>query len=123
MSLVCWNVRGLGNQRTVQELAKFVRAQDPSVLFLAETWADEARLRKLCDELQFDEVWVVGRITRAGGLALLWKNSVDIDVDSASLNHIDAIISKDQEDAWRFTGCMEFQKLVGNQKHGTCYVV
>ena len=97
-------MRGLGNQRTVQELAKFVRAQDPSVLFLAETWADEARLRKLCDELQFDEVWVVGRITRAGGLALLWKNSIDIDVVSASLNHIDAIINKDKEDAWRFTG-------------------
>ena len=99
-----------------------MRAQDPSILFLAEMWANEARLRKLCDELQFDEVWVVGRITRASGLALLWKSSVDIDVDSASLNHIDAIINKGNEDAWRFTSVYGFQKLVGNLKHGTCYV-
>ena len=82
--------------------------QDPSILFLAETWADEARLRKLCNDLQFHELWVVGRVTRAGGLALLWKSSVDIDVDSTSLNHIDAIINKGKEDAWRFTGIYGF---------------
>ena len=43
-------------------------------------------------------------VTRAGGLALLWKNSMDIVVDSASLNHIDVIINKGKDDAWRFTG-------------------
>uniref|UniRef100_A0A7N2L0X4 DUF4283 domain-containing protein n=1 Tax=Quercus lobata TaxID=97700 RepID=A0A7N2L0X4_QUELO len=42
---------------------------------LAETWADKTRLDKLCDELNFDEKWVVDRITRAGGLALFWKSS------------------------------------------------
>ena len=99
MSFMCWNMRGLGNKRTVQELAKFVRAQDPSVLFLAETWADEARLKRLCDELQYDEVWVVRRVTRAGCLALFWKNLVDMEVDSASLNHIDTIINKGKADA------------------------
>lgn len=76
-----------------------MRAQDPSILFLAETWADEARLLKLHDDLQFDELWVVDRVTGAGGLALLWKNSIDIDVDSASLHHIDAIINKGKDDA------------------------
>ena len=81
-----------------------MRAQDPSVLFLAETWADEARLKKLRVDLEFDELWVVDRVTRAGGIALLWKNSMDIVVDSASLNHVDVIINKGKEDAWRFTG-------------------
>ncbi|XP_075663236.1 uncharacterized protein LOC142632780 [Castanea sativa] len=50
------NVDGLRNQRTIQELTKFVWAQDPSVVFLAETWTDEARLKKLCDDLQLDEI-------------------------------------------------------------------
>nr|XP_023927486.1 uncharacterized protein LOC112038880 [Quercus suber] len=81
-----------------------MRAQDPAVLFLAETWADEDRLEKLCDELHFDEKWVVPRETRAGGLALLWRNSVHIDVDSSSLNHIDVVVNKGKEDSWRFTG-------------------
>lgn len=47
---------------------------------------------------------MVGYVTRVGGLAFLWKSLVDIDVDSASLNHIDAIINKGKDDAWRFTG-------------------
>lgn len=101
-------MRGLGNQCTIQELANFVWAQDPFIVFLAETWTGEARLKKLCDDLQFDEIWVVSYVTRAGGLALLWKNSADINVDSASLNHIDAIINKGREDAWRFTGIYGF---------------
>ena len=42
--------------------------------------------------------------TRAGGLALLWRNSVQIDVYSPSLNHIDVIVDKGKENSWRFTG-------------------
>ena len=78
MSWLCWNVRGLRNQRTVHELASLMRAQDLAVVFLAKTWVDEDRLTKLCNDLHFDEKWVVPRITRAGGLALLWKNSIQI---------------------------------------------
>ena len=88
-----------------------MRAQDPSVLFLAETWVDEAMLKKLHDDLQFDELWVVECVTRASGIALLWKNSMDIEVDSASLNHIDVIINKGKYDAWRFTGIYGHSKL------------
>ena len=47
---------------------------------------------------------MVDCVTRVGGLALLWKNSMDIVVDSASLNHIDVIINKGKDDAWRFIG-------------------
>ena len=84
---------GLGNHCTIRELANIVRAQDPSILFLAETWADKARLDKFCDELNFDEKWVVDKISRAGGLALLWKNSVSIKVVDSSLNFIDTIVN------------------------------
>nr|XP_023874851.1 uncharacterized protein LOC111987372 [Quercus suber] len=108
MSCMCWNVRGLGNHRTIRELANIVRAQDPSVLFLAETWADKARLDKLCDELNFEEKWVVTRVTRAGGLALLWKNSISIKVVDSSPNFIDAIVNVGQADSWRFTGIYGF---------------
>lgn len=104
MSWLCWNVQELGNQRTFHELASIMRVQDPAVVFLAETWADEDRLMKLCDDLHFDDIWVVPRETRAGGLALLWRNSIQIDVDSSSLNHINVIVNKSKEDSWRFTG-------------------
>ena len=37
MSLLWWNCRGLGNPQTIQELDDLVQAQDPVVVFLAET--------------------------------------------------------------------------------------
>ena len=44
MNLLVWNCRGLGNLRTEKELGNIIWAKDPSVVFLVETWADEARL-------------------------------------------------------------------------------
>ena len=47
MSVLVWNCRGLRNPQTIRELGNFVQAQDPTVVFLAETWLDEARLKSL----------------------------------------------------------------------------
>ncbi|KAL0009992.1 hypothetical protein SO802_005100 [Lithocarpus litseifolius] len=105
MSLLFWNVRGLGNRRTVRELEGFIRAQDPTALFLAETWVGEDRLIGLCLELGFDQFWVTPQANRLGCLALFWKNSLKISVSSASPNHIDAVVGDSSENKWRLT-CM-----------------
>lgn len=39
-----------------------------------------------------------------GGLALFWKNDVDLNVEPSSLNHIDVLINKGKADVWRLTG-------------------
>ena len=44
MSYIVWNCQGPGNQRVVQELADLVQAKARSLVFLAGTWVDEARL-------------------------------------------------------------------------------
>lgn len=41
----------LGNQQTVQELGVLILAQDPTVVFLAETWLIEASLGEIKDRL------------------------------------------------------------------------
>ena len=104
MSCIIWNCRGLGNHLAVQELAEVVTAKAPAVVFLAETLADEARLDYVKDRIRFDKKFVVQWVHRRGGLVLHWKNDLLVDVVSSSLNHIDAIINKDTEAAWRFTG-------------------
>jgi hypothetical protein len=53
MNYLAWNYRGLGNPRTVQELARLVRAQDPNVVFLIETWQDDGPLERLQCQLLF----------------------------------------------------------------------
>ena len=99
-----WNCRGLGNLRTGKELEVLIRAKDPSIVFLVETWVDKARLKEIQRNINFENLFFVERNNRGGGLALYWKNSLDLHVESSSKNHIDSIINKGRGEAWRFTG-------------------
>ena len=55
MSLLLWNCRGLENPHTENELVSLIQAKDPSVMFIAETWADEARLDHILSKINFDK--------------------------------------------------------------------
>ena len=81
-----------------------IRAQDPTVVFIAETWLDEARLRLLLKNVVLEQMHVVSKVTQGGGLALLWKTDFNMSVDSSSLNHIDVVVNAGKENSWRFTG-------------------
>ena len=104
MSLLVWNCRGLGNLVTKKELGDLTQAQDPSAVFIAETWMDEARLKKIKRNLHFDHMFFVPRINWGGGLVLYWKESLNLIVETSSKNQINCIIGKSREDGWRFTG-------------------
>ena len=97
-------MRGLGNLCTLRELEVVTQAQDLVAMFLAETWAEEVRLRRLCSDLKFDHCWVGLSAGKMGCLVLLWKNSVQVEVVLSSPNHIDALVGVDPVDQWRFTG-------------------
>ena len=99
MSCLAWNCCGLGNPCTVRELRDLIRVKDLSVMFLAETWADKARLKELKRNLGFDKLHFVERLNRGGGLAIFWKNNVDLQVQTSSRNHIDAIVNKGADGA------------------------
>ena len=104
MSCLIWNCRGLGNPCTGNGLADIVRAKDPSVVFIAETWADEARLKDVKQKIQFENMFVVPREARGGGLVLFWRDTMAITVEGFDKYHIDVIINKNTDLAWRFTG-------------------
>ena len=104
MNCLVWYCRGLGNPRTVRELGKIIRAKDPSVVFVAETWTDEVRLDQILRNIDFDNKWVVLREGRGGGLALFWKSSVNLVVEDSSNYYIDTWIDKNKECEWRFIG-------------------
>jgi hypothetical protein len=104
MNCLAWNCRGLGNPHTVQEIARLVHAQDPSIVFLIETWQDDGPLERLRCQLQFKNKFVACSKNKGGGLCLFWKAAVKLRVQSFSASHIDAIVNENQPDAWRLTG-------------------
>ena len=104
MSILSWNCQGFGNRQTIQELGDLVQAQDPTVVFLAETWLVDSRLAGLHDSLRFGHHHGVFSLTRGGGLVMFWKKNFDLQVMSSLKNHIDVLINRGKENVWRFTG-------------------
>ena len=104
MKLLAWNCRGFGNRPIVQELVDIVRAQDPMVVILSETWSDREHMVSIKERLVFGKLFVVPTDGRGGGLALLWRGGVKVWVDSFSKYYIDSIVDGNLESAWRLTG-------------------
>ena len=97
MSLLCWNCQELGNQHTENQLAELVWAKDPFIVFLAETWSNEARLILIQDRLKFKHRFITPRRNKSRGLVMYWKEEVDLTIETLSKNHIDATICKNKE--------------------------
>ena len=79
-------------------------AKDPSVVFLAETWADEARLDQVLHNINFGHKWEVPSGRRGGGLVLFWKRDVTVTIEYSHRYFIDVTFDKNKEAEWRFIG-------------------
>ncbi|XP_042982759.1 uncharacterized protein LOC122311987 [Carya illinoinensis] len=105
MNLLSWNCRGLGNPRTVQDLYRMVEEKRPKVIFLIETKANASRLDGVRRRLGFEGCFVVEAVGRKGGLALLWREEVGVEVYNFSQWHISVWMGKGGESArWLLFG-------------------
>lgn len=66
--------------------------KDPTLVFLIETKLDITEIDGIKQKIERQQGLVVPSIRRAGGLALLWRNSVQVDILTYSPRHIDAIV-------------------------------
>ncbi|VFQ93141.1 unnamed protein product [Cuscuta campestris] len=104
MSILSWNCRGLGNRRTVQELADLVSAKKPDFILLLETKGARGHAEELKVKIGFEGLFVVDSVGLSGGLALLWKENRTANLISYSRYHIDIVVSLQNVVPWRFTG-------------------
>ena len=74
------------------------------IVFLSETWLDKEHMKWVRDRIYFDGCFTVPNDGRGGCLALLWKASVNVWVDSFLKYHLDSIVHGGSENAWRLTG-------------------
>ncbi|XP_075675171.1 uncharacterized protein LOC142644440 [Castanea sativa] len=105
--MIClgWNYRGLGNPRTVNVVCGFVQRWDPKIVFLSETKLKRAGVERIKRKVQIFDGMIVPSDGKSGGLAMLWKKDVKLEIMGYSKNHIDAIITESSSGfKWRITG-------------------
>lgn len=83
----------MGNPRTVQRLRELKKDIFPDIMFLMETKNPDSFVLKKTEQLTYEHRVLVPPVGHgAGGLALLWKQEVNLQVLSANANHIDTYI-------------------------------
>ncbi|XP_075669913.1 uncharacterized protein LOC142639649 [Castanea sativa] len=70
-----------------------------------ETKSSKEWMDKVKEEFNMKQSWVVPSNGRSGGLALLWKDEIKIELLTYSLNHIDVLVSGGSSlGGWHLTG-------------------
>ena len=89
---------------TVREIRCIADTFNPLLLFLSETKMRSQRADELRWRLGFQNAFGVSSVGLSGGLVLLWKNNVTVDLKSYSKFHIDVWVTMENGRQWRFTG-------------------
>ncbi|CAH9113540.1 unnamed protein product [Cuscuta epithymum] len=115
MSIICWNCRGLGDPRTVQEIMALEANKKPNFIFLMETKVRRIHAERLKCKMDFAGVFYVDSGGVGGGLALFWKTKNSAKLLSYSKNHVDIEVNISGTSPWRFTGFYGFPER--NRRH------
>ena len=120
--ILAWNCRGLGSPSTVSAIRRLISSETPQIIFLSETKMKKKEMEEIRRKLRIEGMLVVdcegeGR-KRKGGLVLLWKPEINIQLTSMSSNHIDVIVEDVQKGDWRFTGMYGFPEEDNKVKTG-----
>ncbi|TYI50186.1 hypothetical protein E1A91_D12G084400v1 [Gossypium mustelinum] len=103
MVIFCWNCHGVGNPAIVRELKQLLVANASDFVFLCETKVQSncfTRIRSMC---RMESCVAVNSEGKSGGLALLWREGVKVEVQNFSKNHIDSLVSLEESEVIRFT--------------------
>jgi hypothetical protein len=103
MNLLGLKHRGLGLDTAVGKLRDLCRSYNPAMVFLCETKKKAKDMNKLKWSLGFTNSVAVDCVGRSGGLALWWKEEVEVQVRPWCHLFIDAKISYNGK-VWRFSG-------------------
>ncbi|GMJ04155.1 hypothetical protein HRI_004084700 [Hibiscus trionum] len=100
MTILAWNVMGMGNKKTVLALKNSIFKFNSSIIFLGETKQKEKYMERLRMRMNFYNSFYFDPIGIAGGLDLCWKKEVVVSILQAEKNFINSEISVNEEEAW-----------------------
>ncbi|MCH87620.1 endonuclease/exonuclease/phosphatase family protein, partial [Trifolium medium] len=94
----------ISNLRAVSALKYLVRCHKPVALFLSETLVHYNKIEDVRRKLGFDNCFAADREGRGGGLAFLWNNTFNCEIQSYSPNFINILVNDSEAGRWRLTG-------------------
>jgi exonuclease III len=103
MKLIAWNCRGLGNSMVVRSRLDIQTQEDPSILFLSKTKLATKQAEAFRWKLGLTNMICRPSEGRSGGIALFWRNGIDVSLKAMSKYFIDVEVGGG-ENKWRFTG-------------------
>ncbi|KAH7841573.1 hypothetical protein Vadar_031697 [Vaccinium darrowii] len=102
MKLMAWNSQGLGGALTANQLKELCQLHSPQLIFLSETKNQLCRIDFIRRFVGMDFCLVVDPIGIAGGLAVLWKRSINVCLIRSCSFFIEVEIKDDESGyAWR----------------------
>ncbi|XP_075479293.1 uncharacterized protein LOC142520177 [Primulina tabacum] len=78
------------------------------LVFSSETLVHAVKIEEIRVKVRFAGAFSVDRFGRSGGLAVLWKQTVDCNITGFSRNHIHIEVDSDNISRWRLTGFYGF---------------
>ena len=80
MRILGWNCRGICNSSTVHTLRALIRGQNPMVVFLCETKANEVCMKKVANLIGFLNFCAIRPRGRAGGICMFWAKELGVEL-------------------------------------------
>ncbi|KAK8335248.1 hypothetical protein V6Z12_A09G041200 [Gossypium hirsutum] len=104
MKFLCWNCRGLGNSAKIRELKQLIAVNNPDVIFLSETKMSANDFRRVQNNCRLQNGLAVNSEGWSGGLALMWRDGMNVSIQNFSKHHIDSKVRLDDNKTIRVTG-------------------
>ncbi|KAL2894806.1 hypothetical protein RDABS01_010715 [Bienertia sinuspersici] len=101
----------------VDSLHDLVKQESPHLIFLVETKCFSQEIMRIKRRLGFKNGVMVDARGRAGGLAMMWSDDLDVTLRKMGEKFIDVTIKEASNFTWRLTGVYGWSE--GNQKHKT----
>ncbi|XP_026434310.1 uncharacterized protein LOC113331882 [Papaver somniferum] len=80
--------KGYENKFTRYHLSDLIKSNDPDLVFLAETKNQDKKMLKYIQNLGFLNYCYVNPVGASGGIFLLWKDGISLDIVDANSNFI-----------------------------------